>query len=391
MNTLPPQQAPGSCPADALSRPVWSVFGMPVDAVSMDEAEAAVRSAIRARKRLSFVTPNLNWLVRALKDKSAMQQIREADLSLADGAPVVWLARKLGAPMEERVAGSDLFDRLRRKRAGEAPIRVFFFGGRADAAEKAAEVLNAEGAGMIACGHLNPGYGDVESMSAPVILDTVNRARADFLLVSLGAAKGQAWISANQHRLNAPVIAHLGAVVDFVAGTVPRAPDGWAKAGFEWLWRIKAEPALFSRYWRDGWALLRLVPGRLWPLLRDLSHQDETPGIQGAARLVRNGPVGEVELSGALTHGGLDDVITVLRAALRAGGDIRIDLSGARRVDSAFTGLLLGFRELATRQGALVTFAAPPAAQARVLNALGLEPETSGADAATLPARPCPS
>ena len=389
MNPAP--QARGPAPKDALSRPVWSVFGMPVDAVSLDEAEAAVRAAVREKRPLSFVTPNLNWLVRALRDREAMQQIREADLSLADGAPVVWLARKLGAPLPERVAGSDLFERLRKKRPGEAPIRVFFFGGRAGAAEKAAEALNGEAGGMVACGHLNPGYGDVESMSAHVILDTINRARADFLVVSLGAAKGQAWISANRHRLNAPVIAHLGAVVDFVAGTVPRAPESWAKNGFEWLWRIRSEPALFKRYWSDGWALMRLVPGRLWPLRRDLAHQGEGEDVPAGASLVRNGADSEVRLSGALVGGGLDDVVTALRGALRAGGDIRLDLSQVHRVDAAFAGLLLSLRELATRQGAQVTFTAPPPAQARVLAACGIvdladEPATSAPAAGALKA-----
>ncbi|NBC20063.1 MAG: WecB/TagA/CpsF family glycosyltransferase [Alphaproteobacteria bacterium] len=389
--SVSPPETPGASPKDALTRPVWSVFGMPVDAVSLEEAEAAVRAAVRERRRLSFVTPNLNWLVRALKDDTAMRQIREADLSLADGAPVVWMARKLGAPVPERVAGSDLFDRLRRKRPGEAPIRVYFLGGRAGAAEKAAERLNAENGGMIACGHLNPGYGDVASMSAPVILDTINRARADFLVVSLGAAKGQAWISANQHRLNAPVIAHLGAVVDFVAGTVPRAPESWAQNGFEWLWRIRSEPGLIGRYGRDGWALLRLVPGRLWPLQRDLAHQGEADNVPARASFARNGAGSEVRLSGALVSGGLDDVLAALQAARRAGGEIRIDLSGACRVDAAFAGLLLTLGEAVRRAGHRLEVRGAGAGPARVLRALGIEMAPHGAQPAAMSADPCPS
>ena len=69
-----------------------------------------------------------------------------------------------------------------------------------------------------------PGFGDVESMSGDDVRAKINAANADFIIVSLGAAKGQAWIEHNQAHLDAPVIAHLGAVVDFVAGTISRAP-----------------------------------------------------------------------------------------------------------------------------------------------------------------------
>lgn len=337
--SLAARSEPGARPKAALQRPVWSVLGMPVDALSLDEAEARVRAAVATRERLSFVTPNLNWLVRAQKSPDAMQQIREADLSLADGAPVVWLARQLGAPVPERVAGSDLFERLRAKMPGERPIRVFFFGGREGAAEKAAVKLSEEGGGLIPCGHLNPGYGDVASMSAPVMIETINRARPDFLVVSLGAAKGQAWIAANQHRLDTPVLSHLGAVVDFVAGTKPRAPDWMARSGLEWAYRIYAEPSLWRRYLGDGLGLLRLVPGRLWLLQRDLRYQKPSGPLEvevdsepGRTRLV---------LAGDATEPHLDPLRAALERALADSGAIELDVARLGEIDGAGLGLIV--------------------------------------------------
>ena len=329
---------PGAQPKAAVQRRAWSVFGMPVDAVTLKEAEARVRSAVATRERLSFVTPNLNWLVRALREPEAMQQIREADLSLADGAPIVWLARRLGAPLTERVAGSDLFDRLRAKKAGEQPIRVFFFGGREGAAEIAAANLNAEEGGLIACGHLNPGYGDVPSMSAPVMIETINRARPDFVLVSLGAAKGQAWISANQALLEAPVIAHLGAVVDFVADTVPRAPTWMAKSGLEWLWRIWAEPSLWRRYFSDGLALLRLVPGRLWPLQRDLRHQKSGGALEVEVEATPQKLT--LRLTGDATADHLSPLHAALERAVTKTAPVEIDVAALGEIDGAGLGLI---------------------------------------------------
>ena len=98
------------------------------------------------------------------------------------------------------------------------------------------------------------------------IIDKVNASEADFLAVSLGARKGQLWLHRNHQRLTIPIRAHLGAVINFQAGTVKRAPT-WLRAwGLEWLWRIKEEPHLWRRYAHDGWVLLRLIFTRVLPL-----------------------------------------------------------------------------------------------------------------------------
>lgn len=358
-------------PETSFDRPVWSVLGLPVDAVSLEEAEAIVRAAALSRRRLTFVTPNLNWLVRALREPEAMRQVREADLSLADGAPVVWLARRLGAPMKGRVAGADLFQRLRRNRPGERPLRVFFFGGRPGAAEKAAETLNAEEGGLIGCGHLNPGYGDVASMSAPVMIETINRARPDFLVVALGAAKGQAWISANQFRLNAPVITHLGAVIDFTAGTIPRAPAWMADNGLEWLWRIGAETSLWRRYLSDGLALLRLVPGRLWPLQRDLRLLPEA-GQPADAWLDTRSAAISVHVTGDAKSGALAPVRAAFAKAAGPGRDVRLELGALGAFDQAFIGLVLRLEARLARSGARLFITGPGKLQAYALESNGL-------------------
>lgn len=243
-----------------------TVAGLPFDVVDTAAAAAALSRAIRDGQRLFLSTPNLNFLVAAQADTAFADSVHASDLSVADGMPVLWLARLQGTPLPERVAGSTLFDELRRG-AGQAvlgrPIKVYFFGGPPGAAQKACDVLNAEhaqGRGhMLGVGAQSPGFGSVEEMSDSAVIDAINASGADFLVVALGAKKGQAWIMHNRGRLTIPVVSHLGAVVNFVAGTVQRAPLAWQRLGLEWLWRIRQEPQLFKRYWSDGWALLRLV------------------------------------------------------------------------------------------------------------------------------------
>ena len=109
------------------------------------------------------------------------------------------------------------------------------------------------------------GFGSVAEMSASDCIDEINSSGADLLVAALGAKKGQMWLLRNHRTLRIPIRAHLGATLNFQAGTVRRAPSVVRKLGLEWLWRIKEEPHLWSRYGHDGIVLLRLALTRVLP------------------------------------------------------------------------------------------------------------------------------
>src|SRR5262249_51052243 len=147
-----------------------------------------------------------------------------SDLCPADGMLIVWIARLLGIPIKQRIAGSDFFDAIKATGNPTKPLKVFLFGGAEGAASAASCALNARPTGLSCAGSLYPGFGSVEEMSRADIIHNVNSSNADFLAVSLGAKKGQLWLLRNHHRLLIPVRAHLGAAVNFEAGTLRRAP-----------------------------------------------------------------------------------------------------------------------------------------------------------------------
>ncbi|MEM8936544.1 MAG: WecB/TagA/CpsF family glycosyltransferase [Pseudomonadota bacterium] len=353
---------------DDFDRDVWCLAGIPVDVSTIDQALGALDAAARDRSRLSFVTPNVNWLVRGLREPEFRRQIVDADLSLVDGAPLAALAKLLNVPAPSRVAGADIFDALRR-RPGFASrrIKVFFFGGRDGAGEKAVEVINREGGGVEGVGSLNPGHGDIESMSTPEILDEINRAEPDFVLVSLGAKKGQAWIDHNLANLNAPIVAHLGAVVDFAAGSVRRAPTFFQQAGLEWVWRIKEDPALWRRYFEDGLGLMGIGLARVAPQLLSMRQADETEA--GDARVEATAQGARVRLTGALTRASLGPVREALRAAAEIGGDIRLDFSQATHFDRAFLGQVLMLEKQLMRKGGTISIEGSTRAQRSMFRA----------------------
>lgn len=332
-------------------RNVHCLLGLPFDVINMGDAIARMFGAPTGAPPYLLSTPNLNFLVACQDDHEFRASVIGSDLSIADGMPLVWMARLLGLPLRERVAGSSLFEALRGDT--ERPLSVYFFGAPPGVAERACQRLNAEAGGLRCVGFECPGFGSIEDMSSEATIARINASSADFVVVALGARKGQAWIEHNRQRLSAPVISHLGAVVGFVAGTLRRAPRWMQESGLEWLWRIKEEPDLWRRYFGDGLALARLLATRVLPLAvyqrccRPRGRDLDAPAIATAA-LPDGAPV--LRLRGAWTADNLAPLRSAFAALTATDADIRLDLREVAWIDSAVVGLLLMLHGHAARR-----------------------------------------
>lgn len=336
-----------------LSRDVFCVLGLPFDRVNLSESASIITSAIANKQQCFLTTPNVNFLIAAQSNVDFFRSVIESDLIVADGMPIIWVSKLLGIPLPERVAGSDLFDKLSHQQNQTEKMSVFFFGGEEGIAELAGQKLNESSEAMSCCGTYGPGFVSVDEMSTPDIIERINQANPDFLLIALGAGKGQAWIQKNREQLNAFAMGHLGAVINFVAGHVVRAPVFWQRTGLEWLWRIKQEPTLWKRYFFDGLAFIKLLTFNVLPLaLYDrylkrsadftvpLSVKDES-----AEKRV-------VKLSGSIHHAVIEPVKHCFDEVLQ--GDkknISLDCSALVHIDSAFIGTLLLFQGYLNEQG----------------------------------------
>ena len=249
-------------------------------------------------------------------------------------------------PISKRVAGSDIFEALKSQRTIEQPLRIFFFGARDGVAERACTQINNKKCGLICVGSLFPGFGTIEEFSQDHVIEQINSSAADFLVASLGAEKGQLWLVQNSRRLQVPVRAHLGAVVGFQAGEIQRAPRFVRKLGLEWVWRIKEEPMLWTRYWRDGCVLLRLLLTRVLPIVietrwlstKGADRELVITGVEDDQRIV-------IRLSGSATTEFTTQAVACFRNALATNKKIVIDFSETQTIDARFFGLLLMLRK----------------------------------------------
>jgi N-acetylglucosaminyldiphosphoundecaprenol N-acetyl-beta-D-mannosaminyltransferase len=148
----------------------------------------------------------------------------------------------------------------------------------------------------------------------------------------------------------------LGAVVNFHASTVKRAPAWLKHAGLEWLWRIKEEPYLWQRYLHDGCALLRLLFTHIIPLAAATlwTRFDSARDF----RILR-APMGQfvkVMLVGAATARHITAAVASFRDLSHTNAHVLIDVSHTRAIDARFFGLLLMLRRQLTQRGAQLKF-----------------------------------
>lgn len=223
--------------------------GLPIDVVDFAGALGAIEKLVEARAGGMVFTPNVDHVVLVEHNPRFRDVYSRVSLSLVDGVPVLWAARLLGTPLPEKVSGSDLVVPLV-ERAAARGWRVFLLGGGPGVAELAADKLKHLHPGLNVVGTAAPMI-DIDGDPAPrrVVAEEIAAARPDLVLVAFGAPKQELFCDELRDVLSPAVLVCIGAGLDFVAGTIQRAPRWISKVGLEWAYRLAREPRrLAGRY-----------------------------------------------------------------------------------------------------------------------------------------------
>ena len=244
------------------------LFGAEIDAVTMPEAVAHLRQCAGQPERACryVVTPNVDHLVTFQRHEGLRAAYRDAEMILADGAPVVWASRLLRRPVPERVAGSDLVPALLAAATNEQPLSLFLLGAAEGVADRAAVNIRQKWSAVNVVGTYSPPLGfEKDDAENERILAMIVDASPDVLIVGFGAPKQELWVHRHREQINAGVALCAGATIDFLAGHRSRAPIWMRRTGLEWLHRLASEPRrLCGRYAHDAWVFPQLV----WKELR---------------------------------------------------------------------------------------------------------------------------
>lgn len=199
--------------------------------------------------KLLINTINAHSFNTAKKDKLFAEALTNGDVLIPDGVSIVkackWIKAK--SQPKERIAGWDLFQ-FEMSKLEKKGGTVMFMG----SSQKVLDLIVKRAAKVYP--HLKvvtysppykPEFSDEDNTA---IIEAINNANPDLLWIGMTAPKQEKWTYSHWKDLNIHChVGTIGAVFDFFAGTVERAPIWWQEHGLEWLYRLLKEP---KRMWR---------------------------------------------------------------------------------------------------------------------------------------------
>lgn len=228
----------------------YPILNTYVNAISMDETIAEVEKIIKAGKPTQHVVINA-LKVNLMNENAELQKIVNAcPLINADGASIVWAAKKLGVPLTERVAGIDLFENLV-KLAAEKGYKIYLFGTKEEVVQKVKRIFEEKYPTLQIVGVRNGYFTEADE---PEIVKNMAESGADMMFVAFSSPKKEFWVNKYLNDLNIPFVMGVGGSFDVVAGVTDRAPKWMQDHGLEWFYRFIQEPRrLWNRYVVGNW------------------------------------------------------------------------------------------------------------------------------------------
>jgi len=242
-------------------KPLNRFLDIRVDPITrMDAVDWAGSCIADAKVGNYIIVLNVAKLVEARKNPSVRQIIDGADLVGADGVPIVWLSRFIGARIPERVCGTDLMMDLLEE-GNRNGWSFFFFGATQEVVEQFAAKTKFLYPNLVIAGFRNGYFFQEEERK---IVEEINSSGANILFIAFGSPKKEFFVDRWRKELHVNVIHGVGGSFDVFVGRVKRAPVFMQRLGLEWFYRFLQEPRrMFKRYAVTNLVFLGLVVAEL--------------------------------------------------------------------------------------------------------------------------------
>lgn len=244
------------------------VLGLRFHNLTRSEAAGAIVRLARGEGRHYVVKPYSEFLPRAARDAGVRTALDGADLCLPDGVGILWAAhylslrgdrvgalfqlplslasmvlrpRALRRPLRQAMRGVD-FTWEMLGACADAGLSVYLLGGTRGEVQAAAERIAERLPAIQVVGARDGYFRDTE-----VVVEQINAASPDILLVAMGFPKQEVWIRQNLARLKVKVAVAEGGSFTFISGSARRAPSLMRQMGLEWLYRLARQPSRLRR------------------------------------------------------------------------------------------------------------------------------------------------
>ena len=223
----------------------FKIMNTYVNAISMEETISEIEKIIEKKKPTQHVVINASKVNLMEKDPKLRKIVNSCPLINADGASIVWAAKRLGIPLKERVTGCDLFQKLVVV-AEKKGYKIYLFGAKEEVVKKVKAIFEEKYPDIQIVGYRNGYFTEADE---PEIVKDMAESGADMMFVAFSSPKKEYWVNKYIKQLNIPFVMGVGGSFDIVAGVTERAPKWWQDHGLEWLYRFIQEPRrMWKRY-----------------------------------------------------------------------------------------------------------------------------------------------
>ena len=226
-------------------RNIISILGVPIDAVTRDEAGIITENLIeKSNKSCKMIfAPNVEFIMYAQKDKEFFDILKQSSLSTPDSIGVIIGAKLQKKSFPERIPGQSYFRKII-ELSNEKGYSIYLLGGKPGITEKAKENLEKIFPNVNIVG-VHHGY--FNENEEEEVIEEINKLQPNVLFVALGAPRQEKWIYNHRNELKVDVATGQGGTYDYEAGKIKRAPVWVQKIGMEWFWRLCREPKRIKR------------------------------------------------------------------------------------------------------------------------------------------------
>lgn len=251
--------------------PPINILGIKVDPLTTDKLNLEIGKIIRDGRKELVLNVNVNAINQALRHRWMGDLLNSAAIVFCDGYGVILGARILGYKILERITYADWMWDISSFSEREG-FSFFFLGAKEGIAKSAADRLRERFPKLRIVG-IKDGYFDKTGAENDKVIEEINDASPDILLVGFGMPAQELWLKENWHKIDAQIALTGGACFDFISGTIRRAPRWMSDNGLEWLFRLILEPRrMFVRYViGNPLFLIRVIKERILRQLTSLS------------------------------------------------------------------------------------------------------------------------
>ena len=220
-----------------------------------------VKRWIAGGKCHTCIPLNISKYVMARGDAKLAGAINGADMVIADGIPISWLAHRIGWSDVERVTGVELAEQLL-SQAKTNGWRLYFLGASPENLRTALSNIKQQYDNPIIAGARDGFFQDAD---VPDLIADINAARPDILFLGLGLPQKEYFIADHFSEIDVRFCITVGGAIDIWAGAKKRAPVFVQKAGLEWLYRSVYDLSRAGLILRYGLSFMKdmiIPPGR---------------------------------------------------------------------------------------------------------------------------------